>query len=270
MFFRPSPKRAFSLIEAILASFLLLTAVAMSVYVFDSSLQAEASNEQRTLAALVAESAMAEIRNQADRNFDQLKVLYNGHSWTLPQFPDYPINSRIVDTEIAVPCTELETQYSPSAVFPAPEGRYLENSVLKAEVEVTWQDSGSKSVIITENVTNFSPATNFKLQLVLDDGTVANATTIVNVAPADLANFSVRALANGNPLSDVQFTWYVQPITGFGSLHTVSRDGSQCIYQNAYRNFKNHLKFSPGACFLVVRATYQGTEAKSKVRIENG
>ena len=261
---------AFSLIEAILAAFLLLTAVAMTVYVFDSSLQAEASNEQRTLAALVAETAMAQIRNDADRNFNQLKTLYDGQNWTLPEYPNFPISSKVEDTEIAVPCTELEQQYSRSAVFPAPEGRYLGNSVLKAEISVSWEDSGSKSVVITENVVNFSPATNFDVQLLLADGSVPTDTTVVEVAPAALEDFSVRATANGNPLNDIQFTWFVQPLTGFGSLHTVSRDGSQCIYQNAYRNFKNTLKFSPGDCFLVVRATYQGSEAKTRVRIKNG
>ena len=44
--------------EAILASFMLLTAIIMSVAVFDSSLQAEASNERRIIASMVAESAL--------------------------------------------------------------------------------------------------------------------------------------------------------------------------------------------------------------------
>ena len=54
--------------EAILASFMLLTAIIMSVAVFDSSLQAEASNERRIIASMVAESALAELRDAVNTN----------------------------------------------------------------------------------------------------------------------------------------------------------------------------------------------------------
>jgi Tfp pilus assembly protein PilV len=264
------PKQGFSLVEAVLASFLLLTALAMSVYVFDSSLQAEANNEKRVAAALVAESALAEIRQQANTNFNQVKTSFHNKTWTLPGYAEFVIRAKIDNTELAVPCTELESQYDPAATFPNPSGRYLSDSALKAEVEITWGTSGRDRITVTENVVNFAKATNFNVDVILPDGTAATGSTVLNLAQDATEQFTARARSGGQNVKDIQFTWYVQPVTGFGSLLHVSRDGEEAEYINAYRNFKNKWKHEPGDCFLVVRATYQGLEQEGKVRIVNG
>lgn len=259
----------FSLVEAIIASFLLLTSIAISVHLFDDSLQAEASSEQRIVAALVAESALAEVRREASRDFSGLASRYDGQTWSLPDYPNFQIRTSLTLAELAVPCTELETQYSRSAAFPEPQGRYLSSSAAKVDVEVTWEDGGSQSVVITELVANSSRAGDFRLELLLDDGSVANDTTVVNVAKGALADFSVRAVAGGQEVGDIQFGWHVKPLTGFGSIHRVSRDGQFCQYRNAFRNFDDTLKYAPGASLVVVRARYQGREATAEVRVSN-
>lgn len=270
----PAPQRAkgFSLVEAILAAFLLLTAVAMSAYVFDSSLQAEVSNEKRIIAALVADTALAEIRNTADNDYPSLRSRYDGQTWSLSEYPLYQISSRILDAELAVPCTELELQYDRTNVFPAPTGRYLRNSAVKAEVEVSWDDGERTRVVISEYITDFSSAENFRVNILLSNGNPVTGTTVVNVAKDGLESFSAEATsgASNAPVNDIQFSWYVKPITGFGSIRRVSRTGEICQYQNAYRSFDNTLKYSPGACFLVVKATFQGRVAKGEVLIQNG
>ncbi|MCA9778600.1 MAG: hypothetical protein KC800_17855, partial [Candidatus Eremiobacteraeota bacterium] len=137
MLFRPDRvsttgrnSRGFNLVEAILASFMMLTAIIMSVSVFDSSLQAEAGNERRVIASIVAESALAELRDAVNTNMVAAKSTYDGRTWTLPDYSGFQITCRVTDAELAVPCTVLETQYDRSAVFPQPTGRYLGSSCL--------------------------------------------------------------------------------------------------------------------------------------------
>ena len=261
--------RGFSLVEAIIASFLMLTAVIMSVSVFDSTLQAEASNEKRVIASLVAESAMAEMRTFANQDFFGLQSAFDGRNWTLPEYPHHEISTKVLESELAVPCSVLESQYSRTASFPAPTGRYMTKSVLKGEVTVTWADGRNQSVTITENLTNFAPANDFTVVLLKPGGSPATESDVINIAKNGEMEFSAEARSGGQLVEDIQFNWYVQALTGFGSIATVSRDGERCIYKNAYRNFADNKKFAPGACRLVVTATYQGRESDAKVRIEN-
>ncbi|MFA5508150.1 MAG: hypothetical protein WC314_22805 [Vulcanimicrobiota bacterium] len=263
------PWRGYGLVEAILASFMLLTAVIMSVSIFDSSLQAEASNEKRIMAALVAESALAEIRDAANNNLTSTAGAYDGRTWTDPDYPGFQIECTIQEAELAVPCTVLETQYDRAAAFPQPTGRYLTSSCLKADLKVSWADGRNQSITITEYITSFAPADDFALSLILPGGSPATAATLVTLAKDEIQEFSVIARSGGQEVGDIQFSWYVQTLTGFGSIHAVSRDGKLCQYQNAYRNFDNKTKYSPGLCFLVVTAKYQGREAVAQVKISN-
>lgn len=262
--------RGFSLIEAVLASFLLLTAVALSIYVFDSSLQAEAANEKRVVASLVAESAFSQIRHLASQNLAQVRTDYDNANWTVGEYPDFRIQSRVRSEILAVPCTVLEeAQYEKSAVYPDAEGRFMNDSALRVELTISWDDRGTQSVTISEVVTNFTPASNFTVRLLLPDGSAAKPADLLNLAKKGKLDFTARALVGSQRINDVTFTWFVEAVDGFGSLETVSRDTSQCTYINEYRNFENEKKYSPGICFLVVKATYQGIESQAKVRINN-
>lgn len=272
MFYRHKSDRAsgFSLVEAILASFLLLTAVALAVFVFDNSLQAEAGNEKRVTASLVAECALAQMRQEANTNLAAVKSTYNNATRTVPEYPDFTITSKVRSETLAVPCTVLEeNQYDKTAVYPAPEGRFMNDSALRAELTISWDDKGAQSVKVSEVLANFSPAASFKIDLLLPDGSVAKDTDIVTVAKKGEAEFSVRALSGGQKINDVTFTWFVEAVDGFGSLEIVSRDTSHCTYINEYRNYKAEKKYSPGLCFLVVRATYQGLDSEARVKIKN-
>ena len=268
---QPSTRRpvGFSLVEAILAAFMLLTAVLMSVSVFDSSLQAEASNESRIIASIVAESAMAEIRQAANLDLSAVESNYDGHRWTLPEYPGYQIEAIVRPAELAVPCTVLETQYDRGNVFPQPTGRYLTASSLKVDITVSWSTGRNQSITITEQVTSFAAAGDFDLQIILADGSTASPSTLIAIDKDGIEEFGVRAVSGGQEIHDIQFSWHVQALTGFGSIYTVSRDGKQCQYQNAYRNFDDKPKHSPGLCYLVVTASYQGREAEAEVEIDN-
>lgn len=259
-------KRGASLIEAMMASFLLLTSILMSVYIFDGTLRASAASENRVIAAVVAESALAEIRDHANNQFTTVQATYDGLSWNLPDHPEFDVTARVDRAQLAIPCSELESQYPGDAAFPDPTGRYMNDSAWQAEVTVSWR--GGHSLRMVERVANLHPSANFRVEL-LDGGTPPPSSTVISLARNAQRDFSARAFLGFQPVQDIQFRWYVEPLTGFGSIERVSRDGEQCRYRNAYRNYRNRLKYAPGTCRLVVVATYQGQEAQSLVLIEN-
>lgn len=257
--------------EAVFASFLLLTSILISVYVFDSSLKTEANNEQRTTAAIVAENALEEIRAAANHNFSQLQSNFNGRRWTLPSYTQFEVEAKIEPQPLALPCTELESQYPLNPVFPTPERRFMSESVWKCEVAVHWS-RGQEELRMVRYMANLKQISNFRVDISPPGATQIDADTTGGFAigPGGTLDFEVTATADGQTVSDVQFTWYVEPLDGFGSVYRVSREGDQCRYRNSFVNSDGNTKFAPGLCDLVVRAVYQGVEAKRKVRIQNG
>ncbi len=259
--------------EALFASFLLLTSVLLAVQLFDSSLQAEANNEQRIIAALVAESALDEIRATTNQNFKTLGSAYDGRIWSVDAYPQFKVKASAKALALAAPCSELESQYeNPVAPFPEPRPRLLQGSVWKVQLDVTWPRAGSEAVTVVEYFSSLKQARTFDVIITPTGGTVVGPdTTGTFPIPLDgVKDFKASALADGKPLDDVQFSWYVEPLDGFGSVYRVSRDGTRCRYKNAYRNSNNDIQHSPGKCDLAVRAVYQGIESIRKVRIENG
>ena len=262
--------KGFSLVEAVIASFLLLGAVLMSVSLFDGTLQAEVGNEKRVLAALAAETVMADIRQTADTDFESVLTSFDGHTHTLPDYPGFQIRSRVERNRLANPCTPLEAgQYTDADLFPAPEGRFLRRSAYKAQVDVTWDDRGNQGVSLTENIFNFTPSIDFSVVITHNDNVPVGDSELVSLTPRDIRQFRVSATADGQEIRDLQFTWYVQPLTGTGSIHRVSRDGRRCQYLNGYRTFNGNVHDAPGVCNLVVEATFQGIRAVDTVEITN-
>lgn len=261
--------------EALFASFLLLTSVLLSVQLFDSSLKSEADNEQRSIAALVVENGLEEIRAVAREDFSALKTLYNGKRWKDNDNPNFTLTATVSEQTLAAPCTELESQYpDPNATFPNPRPREMGESVWKVQLEVEWPRAGSSKVIVVEYLASLKKATNFTIVVTPPGPDKINdeTTGIFSVPRGGTLDFTATAYADGEEVQDIQFSWYVEPLDGFGSVHRESRDGTQCRYLNGYRTF--HLfgvtyKYSPGKCDLVVKAQYQGKVAVRKVRIAN-
>ena len=250
-----------------MATFLLLTSVLLGAYVFHTGLRAEASNERRVVASLVAESTMATVRKTANEDFLRFLDGPSERSWRSEEAPDMEVTVFVRRTSLALVCQELESQYPRTNRFPQPEPRLLSESAAEVEVEVAWSDSTAQSIRLVETITSLRPASRFEVLLLDASGSpVPEALALVKGGTAD---FTAQATADGKPLKDIQFTWYVQPVIGFGSLPAVSRDGARCTYMNAYRNYNDDLRYAPGACFLTLKATYQGRESTAQIRIDN-
>lgn len=258
---------AFSLMEAVLSTFLLLTAVLLGAYVFHNSLRAEASNEKRVTATLAAENTLAEIQDFAGENFLGLVDHYDGTHWVSAQDPSMTISVKARMSQLAMACLELESQYPASNQFPAPEPRFLSHSTADVEIKVEWTEPSNQAITVVGRVADLHTASNFTVELLDQEGALAPES--IALAKDGELKFRAQAKANGQLVKDIQFTWFVQPVIGFGSLSAVSRDGLFCVYLNAYRNYNDAPRYAPGACYLTLKATYQGRESTDRIRIDN-
>jgi Tfp pilus assembly protein PilV len=269
MQFRPSRGRkvGFTLLESVLATFLLVTAVLLAVYVFNSGLQFEVGNEKRVDAALVAESALAEVRQAAKQNYSVMKTTYRNRTWNLPEYRDFTITSVLTDVQLSSSCDELESQYPATASLPAPARKTLGDSAVDALVRISWFGPSLQSVEVSERIVSFRETTQFRVEIVDNLGNMINAKQTLSKDQA--FQVSVQAEADSQEVKDLQYTWSVEAIDGFGSVAAVSRDGLNCRYVNSYQTFSNQTQYALGHCYLCVTSVYQGRIAKDRIEIEN-
>ncbi len=250
--------RGFSLVEAVLSSFLLLTAVSMCIWLFDASLQAEAGNDRRVLATMVAQDRMEEIRAFADANFgvgleafDEVRSTSQG----------LEVHTRARYVKLYTPCSKLEKQYDLAAVFPQPAPKGLERSCWQVEVAVSWGLRPADRVNLVSYVGDWRKA-DFTIRI------TPNALQVVK--PFNTVQYQCIAVdGRGNRLHDLVFSWYVNPLDGMGTISDVSRDGQQCLYKNHFRNFDGRYTVQPGKCEIECRAVYRGEEKTAKVEVQN-
>lgn len=250
--------KAFSLVEAVLSSFLLLTAVSMCVWLFDASLQAEAGNDRRVLATMVAQDRLEEIRAAADASFGAGLASFNDVRSTSQGLE---VHTRAQYIKLYTPCSRLETQYPLAAVFPSPGPKALERSCWQVEVTVSWGHRAADRVTLASLVGDWRKA-DFTVRI------TPNATQ--RVAPRGTMQYTCVAEDGlGNRLYDLVFSWYVNPLDGMGTISQVSRDGQVCLYKNHFRNFDGRYTVQPGKCEIECRAVYRGQEKTAKVEVEN-
>ena len=266
---RALTQHGMSLVEAVLSTFILLTALLLAVYVFDSSLKWEASNEKRVIAATLAESALAQVREAGGRDFSDL-LNFDDKELPFPEYPDFQVKVAVKEASLATSCVALETQYPKSAPFPKPVGKFLNRSATNTTVTVSWKDPLPDSVQVTERIASLREVSSFKVKITTEAG--GEITGLQSLTSDQTRNFRAKAFIDNDErkiVEDLQFIWYVEPITGFGSIAHVSRDGLLCQYINSYKNYHGKVQYAYGHCNLTVQATYQGRVAKAKVKINN-
>lgn len=236
----------------------MLTSIAIATYLVSASMRASSGNEKKIVASMVAESALEEIRAAANENYSGLSGLYDNREWSYPNFQGFTIRSRVAWEPLNVPCSALESQYAEGAEFPAPARTTFERSLWKVEVTVSWGSSPLDRVRLISHVADWQPVGALSVAITPAGG---------ELGPDGEITFSAEARNNGVPLKDLVLSWYVEPLDGYGTVFNVSRDGSQCVFKNIYRNYDGSYTHAPGQCQLVVRAIYQGREQTSRVTI---
>lgn len=244
-----------------MASFLLLTAISMSVWLLDSALRAEVENDRRIRAAAIAQNRLEEIRSYADSSFGTGLALFDGLDVPATEDPSLTVSTRAERKTLYMPCSELESQYSDTATFPAPEPKVLKRSVWQVEVSVSWSSRPGDRVQLVSYIGDWREP-DFSVSISPSSAQTVNA----------LATREFRASTRdsaGNPIDDLVYTWYVNPLDGMGSISEVSRDGRLCLYKNHFRNFDGSYSVQAGDCEVEVRAVFQGVERTARVRVTN-
>lgn len=131
--------RAFGLLEAVIAVFLLSYAALIVLSLIQSGFIAQRRSQQMARANLVAQSVVADIRIWAEDidNYRGDWADYKG-TYSPPGFPDYNVTIKVVEDgrPIYSPCSELESQWEGTERG----SRKMPNAIVPVEVKVAWSD----------------------------------------------------------------------------------------------------------------------------------
>lgn len=259
--------RGYSLIEAILASFLLVFTFFLVSSLFNTGLQYSTRVESRLLAVQIAERRMAEIRSAAQ-----------GHTWTSasegpdPENPAFKVKVEPQTLTLFSPSTELE------AAFPG-NGREMRGAARQYAVTVTGGRSSSFRLVsvVTEGSSAEATRTwtvrpSYGVPAWIDNSCRVEITGTIpsSVGPDDSVRLAARAFdANGDEIKDLFFHWEVEPDFGdsnpsSGDIRGNQRDGRTSIFRNRVR-LRDGTRFPQnGSCLVMAYARYDGALVTGK------
>ena len=249
----PSPSKpasGFSLIEAIVAAFLLLTSLLVVAALVDSSLQTQAKAEQYLIASTVASTELDKLRGYSERFGVEHLDGFDGQSFPSEADAAFQATLKVSPYELAVPNTSLEAE------FPEEARRVFRDSARLIQVRVAWSEDPADHVLLSSMVSDWREQ-DFRVSIEVEGST--------DVLPHE----TLKLKANSGRLKDVVYTWYTEPLVGLGSLQDVARDGQTAIYVNRYRTPANRYVIYPGSCRIVVRAKYRNVVKTKEIVVEN-
>ena len=256
----PNSKRGATLLEVLFASFLLITALTLTIFLINHSFQSESDSGLKVRALHDAQNALEEVRAAAFQDFKNGMATVDGKNWPC-SLPDYLIESSVKWQPLDLPCSELESQYDAGRDLPNLSRKVLTHSTWKVDVEVRRKDNGKPLLHLTTLVADLAPDS-FELRMLALDG--------VSVAPEGELRFRAVAYDSSNEvIEDLILTWYVEPINSFGSVHVMRRDGWECVYKNIYQDYGNRYTTTPGQCRIVARGEYKGRVQYATLEITN-
>lgn len=254
--------RGYSLLEAVLASFLLVCTFFMVSRLFHTGLQYATKVENRMEAVQVAEQRMAELRRWAKTT----------RTWTgFPNGPvdgyeRYEVSVTLVNETLYCPSTELEK------AFPSDNRRELSRVAKRANVLVRWGTAGwgfRGRHLLTALITKGCPEWR---ESVADDRH-ADEIVISGTFPNPVRDQEVILTAKGYDENDDEipglfFHWSVEPVfdgnhPGVGRIQLINRDGSKVKFTNEIRRrdiLNQPWTQGDGRCRVVCYALYNGEE----------
>ena len=243
-------KRGYTLTEAIIASFLLIAAILVVSRLFHASMQYSVWVENKAVATHLAEERMSELRLWATT-----QTAWAGPPVSnKPGFPAFTFDVRVEPHQLASPNTQLETG------FPGNQ-RLLGPSLRKAIVEVRWGGTGGNSVklvsILKDPPRGWRPASP-----VVITGTAGGTVNAGDVVLLTAKGYD----AAGNEISDLFFSWSVQPVFPNGAVGTITaaRDGRTAEFRTPTGPVA-----SSGNCQVWATAVYAGEERRASSPVLN-
>lgn len=251
--------KGYSLVEAILACFLLVSAFFVVAKLFHTGLQYGSKVEQRMTAVYLAEKRMAEVREWGKDQTD-----WTGWpNGTDPDYPGYPINVRVQNRPVRSPCNSLEQQHPGDM-------RRLGGAAKRVLVEVNYGTSGV-----------------YRLAAVITDGSRGlrgpqkatdpwrNAYYAIDITGAipdpvrDGVDVNLTATLydrDGNEIPDIFFHWSVEPVYDIsnptmGVVRLLQRDGHRAVFRNNLKKPDGDFVPTRGQVKVICHALYFGDVA---------
>jgi len=207
-------RRGLSLVEAIIAIFILTFGFIIMARLFDAALHYEAASDAQQMAVVLANSQMDKIRawNWATHcPANPTTVLFS--DWTTvprspdPNFPEFNIAVAYQNAAIYSPCSQMQI-----AANPVGQRRVLSNTGMWVAVTVSW--GGSKNTFELESLVTAPPAQ-------LGAAMTCNFNPPLATLTETLGETLVPTVqdATGQVVPDVCFLWSFDPNDeGYGTL----------------------------------------------------
>ncbi len=226
---------ALTLIESIIASFLLLWAILIVIRLFHSGMGYTSRSLEQETAVFLAEQHLERMRAWSETlngnvyNYDQLSSLavYNGTP-VEAELPGFTLTTRVVAEQLYSGCSQLELSRPV-------DRRVLRDSACKVQVEVGWSGNTRQLRLCTLFA---RPALTFPSPA----ASPAPPTGVLLTGPVDnpvphLGSTTVQAGAidrNAAPLEDLFYEWEVVPISGAATLEPSRSGRTATIYNWIY------------------------------------
>ncbi|MEW6277204.1 MAG: hypothetical protein AB1758_01175 [Candidatus Eremiobacterota bacterium] len=231
---------------------LLVSAFFVLINLFHTGLRHFTRVEQQTVAVMLAERKMEEVRAWArgngGRNFDDWTA-YTDVSQPSPEYSGFRVAVRSAPATLKSSVPGFEDPY------PAGDQRVMPSSARKVEV-TTWWDGDRKSVrlvsLVADPLREWHPARPIE---------VTPVSPPPDPLPRDAeVEFRARGYdAAGRAIPDLFFAWYVRPVSGNGTL-TQSRDGSTARFRNVVVLPYRPPIYTGQSVMIQARAVYGGVE----------
>ena len=246
-FLRGAHRRGLSLVETLIALFIITFAVLEMAALFHSALEGSKRAAKIGLASTIATRRMSEILYWADDpgHFANWSSV-DGAEGPDPQYPDFLVRSD----------SEFVTQYSPCSLtelrFPVGQQRVLSSSLRKVRVRVTWGPFGPRDKIDLISAAGAPPP-------VLDRVTV-NESIPVPVRPlGKKVPLTARGLdPDGRTIPDLFFSWNLAPGSGNAELVNGREGQSTQLRNQIYNPVTSAYELAPGSAMLRVGCRLKG------------
>ena len=250
--------RGVSLAETIIALFLLAGVVLTLVALLHTLLRYGQRVEMQSLAAVVADKHLEELRLWARRKpgpayqFENLLTSYANETFTDSEFPEFTLTTQARAHPLDLAGSQLEQPYT--------DKQRLSQSAVQIRIAVAWRVSGVPQNLIMTSLIG-APARPTQ-------AAVVNLTQIsgANPIPAlNSAEFQARTVDRDRQfIPDLTYQWYIQPQTGNAAIQASRRDTTQARVTNRVRGLDGSFGPAPGTCLVEARAFYRGRELSGR------
>lgn len=247
-----------TLLETIIACFLLLACFLVIISLFHSGLRYTSQIENQQLAAMLAERYVEQMRAWSESpagnvyNYDNLASIYSNQTVASPDYPGFSITTNVTAHYLYSSCSAFEQD---SAAL-GQQARRLNNSAKNIDVGVIW-DGGRRRFAVS---TLFSrPASTFSTtQAVKVDFTTAPALPLAQDATCSLKATGYDV--NNQPIDDLFFTWSVYSDSSSGGSGTVeaARDGRTALFTHLVYSADGTKQHVTGGVYMQATAKYHG------------